>query len=91
MFVILYNTDLFASSSINQNFCIKCKKLLCTWKPVSCLSETAYKREKRSNITEHTGLLLVTANEQPTAPGNTRVSLTMGTLGTSHWTVISQY
>ena len=37
----------------------------------------------------HTGLLLVTANEQSTAPGDTRVSLTMGTLGTSHWTAIS--
>ena len=31
----------------------------------------------------HTGLLLVTANEQSTAPGDTRVRLTMGTLGTS--------
>ena len=69
MFIILYNTDLFASSS-NQNFCAKCKKLLCTWKPVSCLSETAYKKEKRSNITRHTRLLLVTANEQSTAPGS---------------------
>ena len=37
----------------------------------------------------HTGLLLRTANEQLTAQGNTRVSLSMGTLGTSHWTVIS--
>ena len=36
-----------------------------------------------------TGLLLVTANEQSTAPGNARVSLTTGTLRTSHWTVIS--
>ena len=54
-----------------------------------CLGETAYKREDQSNITKHTRLLLVTANEQSTAPGNTRVTLTMGTLGTSHWTAIS--
>ena len=31
----------------------------------------------------HTGLLLVTAYEPSTKPGNTRVSLTMGTLGKS--------
>ena len=37
----------------------------------------------------HTRLLLVTAIEQSTTPGDTRESLTMGTLGTSHWTVIS--
>ena len=38
---------------------------------MSCLSETTYKRDERSNITKHTGLLLVTANEQSTAPGST--------------------
>ena len=37
----------------------------------------------------HTGLLLLTTNEKLTAQGNTGVSLTMGTLGTSHWTVIN--
>ena len=63
--------------------------MLCTWKTSYCLGETAYKREDQSNITKHNGLLLVTANEQSTVPGDTRVTLTMGTLGTSHWTVIS--
>ena len=53
----------------------KLLKLLCTRKPAYCFAETAYEREKRSNITKHNGLLLVAANEQSTTQGNNYMGL----------------
>ena len=68
--------------------CLLHIKPLCTWKRYTVLARHINKTYDRGNISKYTGLLLVT-NEQSTAPGDTRVSLTMGTLGTSHWTVIN--
>ena len=89
MFIILYNIDLFAISNNFKKCSQKLLKLLCTRKPANASLKRLTKGEDGNNATKHTGLLLATANEQSTAPGDTRLTLTMGTLGTSHWTVIS--
>ena len=90
-FIVLYIVDLFASSW-NPHFLDNVTDKITLYlkaRVYTVLARHINRTYDHRNINKYTELLLVTANEQSTTPGNTRVRLTMGTLGTSHWTVIS--
>ena len=71
---------------------MKLLKLLCTRSLHIASLKRLTHREDRNNVTKHTGLLLVTANEQSTAPGSTwGVTLTPGSDGLNHLNTFLDY